>query len=87
MPYSRTFPPHGTHSAYVAHFVYGTEPCEACRKAHAEYTRLNRMGSEIRRVKDRKQRQAYTAAQVELRARHRAEFDAIYAEKRKEMCR
>jgi len=30
---------HGTSSGYQQHITYGTEPCEECRKARAEYTR------------------------------------------------
>ena len=30
---------HGTSSGYQAHINYGTEPCDECRKARAEYNR------------------------------------------------
>lgn len=30
---------HGTDAGYARHRYYGTEPCDACRKAHNKYDR------------------------------------------------
>lgn len=30
---------HGTHAGYTKHYLYGTPPCDDCKKAKAEYMR------------------------------------------------
>lgn len=71
--------PHGTTGAYQRHRKRGEEPCDDCRAAQATYMRELRRNPNVREA-DRAQAKAYKAAESRLRERHRAEFDALYAE-------
>jgi hypothetical protein len=42
---ARQLKPHGTNAAYQRHIKAGEDPCEACRSAHAVYSRDHRHGN------------------------------------------
>lgn len=73
-------PPHGTTAAYQRHLKRGETPCDDCRAAQAANMRERRQYNLDLREKTRLQRKAYKAAETRLRARHRDEFDELYAE-------
>lgn len=54
-------------------------PGTRCRPCHTAYMRDYRAANPAAREKDRRQIAAYRKAEVLLRERHRAEFEALYA--------
>lgn len=67
---------HGTYSRYTS----GRCRCDECRAAARAYMREYRRTHAARRQEDRLQTRDYSRALGILRDRHRAEFEAIYAE-------
>ena len=69
----------GTRAGYIQHVRHDDSSCEPCREANSAYMRRYRRRP-ARQAYDRDQREAWNRATAMLRERHRDEFDAIYAE-------
>lgn len=72
---------HGTY----AHYVTAKCRCPKCREAMSVYMRAWRKRRPERAIVDRRQTAAYAAAMADLRDRHRDEFDALHAARKREM--